>query len=184
MPNMERGKPATYTGDKKAKMAAKTNKKWVRLATVFAYVLSVSLAAIILAIYYSLIWKPTGAQSGKPVCPATNSTTNSSANINGTETNGTQAELINNNATESNASRRARSLSKSAHSESTDPYRYTLAQNSDRQTDIKTHPTFSITDIHDGEQEDESATSIDEDSSRLQQQTRFVSNGNNPKRKN
>lgn len=61
MPNMERGKPATYTGDKKAKMAAKTNKKWVRLATVFAYVLSVSLAAIILAIYYSLIWKPTTA---------------------------------------------------------------------------------------------------------------------------
>ncbi|XP_029454380.1 putative transmembrane protein INAFM2 [Rhinatrema bivittatum] len=58
MPNMERGKPATYTGDKKAKMAAKTNKKWVRLATVFAYVLSVSLAAIILAVYYSLIWKP------------------------------------------------------------------------------------------------------------------------------
>uniref|UniRef100_A0AAQ4RYM4 InaF motif containing 2 n=1 Tax=Gasterosteus aculeatus aculeatus TaxID=481459 RepID=A0AAQ4RYM4_GASAC len=69
MPNMERGKPATYTGDKKAKMAAKTNKKWVRLATVFAYVLSVSLAAIILAIYYSLIWKPTSASSsaGKPV---------------------------------------------------------------------------------------------------------------------
>ncbi|XP_051952167.1 uncharacterized protein zgc:153157 [Xyrauchen texanus] len=60
---MERGKPATYTGDKKAKMAAKTNKKWVRLATVFAYVLSVSLAAIILAIYYSLIWKPTSASS-------------------------------------------------------------------------------------------------------------------------
>lgn len=59
IPNMERGKPATYTGDKKAKMAAKTNKKWVRLATVFAYVLSVSLAAIILAIYYSLLWKPT-----------------------------------------------------------------------------------------------------------------------------
>ncbi|XP_053330919.1 uncharacterized protein LOC128504753 [Spea bombifrons] len=55
---LERGKPATYTGDKKAKMAAKTNKKWVRLATVFAYVLSVSLAAIVLAIYYSLIWKP------------------------------------------------------------------------------------------------------------------------------
>ncbi|KAK4822382.1 LOW QUALITY PROTEIN: hypothetical protein QYF61_013573 [Mycteria americana] len=36
----ERGKPATYTGDKKARMAAKTNKKWVRLATVLAYVLS------------------------------------------------------------------------------------------------------------------------------------------------
>ncbi|XP_040189518.1 endochitinase A-like [Rana temporaria] len=55
---MERGRPATYTGDKKAKMAAKTNQKWVRLATVFAYVLSVSLAAILLAVYYSLIWKP------------------------------------------------------------------------------------------------------------------------------
>ncbi|KAJ1104450.1 hypothetical protein NDU88_001862 [Pleurodeles waltl] len=68
MPNMERGKPATYTGDKKAKMAAKTNKKWVRLATVFAYVLSVSLAAIILAIYYSLIWKPVRS-SGDQVNP-------------------------------------------------------------------------------------------------------------------
>uniref|UniRef100_A0A8C7RWT5 InaF motif containing 2 n=1 Tax=Oncorhynchus mykiss TaxID=8022 RepID=A0A8C7RWT5_ONCMY len=68
MPNMERGKPATYTGDKKAKMAAKTNKKWVRLATVFAYVLSVSLAAIILAIYYSLIWKPTSASSPAGNC--------------------------------------------------------------------------------------------------------------------
>lgn len=74
MPNMERGKPATYTGDKKAKMAAKTNKKWVRLATVFAYVLSVSLAAIILAIYYSLIWKPVRS-SGDPVSPGQEVTT-------------------------------------------------------------------------------------------------------------
>uniref|UniRef100_A0A2K5QIZ5 InaF motif containing 2 n=1 Tax=Cebus imitator TaxID=2715852 RepID=A0A2K5QIZ5_CEBIM len=57
----ERGKPATYTGDKKAKTAAKTNKKWVRLATVFAHVLSVSLAAIVLAVHYSLIWQPVGA---------------------------------------------------------------------------------------------------------------------------
>lgn len=64
MPNVERGKPATYTGDKKAKMAAKTNQKWVRLATVFAYVLSVSMAAIILAIYYSLIWMPIRSSSG------------------------------------------------------------------------------------------------------------------------
>ncbi|XP_044232380.1 uncharacterized protein zgc:153157 [Thunnus albacares] len=55
----ERGKPATYTGEKKAKWVAKSNKKWVRLATVVAYVLSVSLAAVILAIYYSLIWRPT-----------------------------------------------------------------------------------------------------------------------------
>ncbi|KAL6478032.1 hypothetical protein MHYP_G00138670 [Metynnis hypsauchen] len=65
-PGADRGKPATYTGDKKAKMAAKTNKKWVRLATVFAYVLSVSLAAIILAVYYSLIWKPTAASTSPP----------------------------------------------------------------------------------------------------------------------
>lgn len=81
MPNMERGKPATYTGDKKAKMAAKTNKKWVRLATVFAYVLSVSLAAIILAIYYSLIWKPTSASpsSRRPDVATVVSTTPMSA---------------------------------------------------------------------------------------------------------
>lgn len=60
----ERGKPATYTGDKKARMAAKTNKKWVRLATVLAYVLSVSLAAIVLAVYYSLIWQPVRGSGG------------------------------------------------------------------------------------------------------------------------
>ena len=49
----------SFTADKnKTKMAAKTNKKWVRLATVLAYVLAVSLAAIVLATYYSLIWEP------------------------------------------------------------------------------------------------------------------------------
>lgn len=100
MPNMERGKPATYTGDKKAKMAAKTNKKWVRLATVFAYVLSVSLAAIILAIYYSLIWKPTSASSsaGKPVptdevTTSPNISTNLSTSSNVSEWNSTQLPL-------------------------------------------------------------------------------------------
>ncbi|KAM6274414.1 putative transmembrane protein INAFM2 [Porphyrio hochstetteri] len=69
----ERGKPATYTGDKKARMAAKTNKKWVRLATVLAYVLSVSLAAIVLAVYYSLIWQPVrgGGGSSGPAATAT-----------------------------------------------------------------------------------------------------------------
>ena len=57
--NAAGAKGPTYTGDKnKTKMAAKTNKKWVRLATVLAYVLSVSLAAIVLAIYYSLMWNP------------------------------------------------------------------------------------------------------------------------------
>ncbi|KAM7396040.1 hypothetical protein PAMA_007359 [Pampus argenteus] len=64
----DRGKPATYTGDKKAKLVAKANKKWVRLATVAAYVLSVSLAAVILAVYYSLIWRPTAGPgtTGEP----------------------------------------------------------------------------------------------------------------------
>lgn len=86
MPNIERGKPATYTGDKKARMAAKTNQKWVRLATVFAYVLSVSMAAIILAIYYSLIWIPVRSGSGNssnlnhsqvvPTLPHNENTTN------------------------------------------------------------------------------------------------------------
>ncbi|XP_042357173.1 uncharacterized protein LOC121953952 [Plectropomus leopardus] len=106
MPNMERGKPATYTGDKKAKMAAKTNKKWVRLATVFAYVLSVSLAAIILAIYYSLIWKPTSASSsaGKPgapeeVTPTANISTNISTSNNVSEWNSTQTGLLSLNQT-------------------------------------------------------------------------------------
>lgn len=106
MPNMERGKPATYTGDKKAKMAAKTNKKWVRLATVFAYVLSVSLAAIILAVYYSLIWKPTSASSSSSATrpgvseevssssSSADSNNNHSSNSNVSEWNSTQTELV------------------------------------------------------------------------------------------
>lgn len=53
-----RVKAATYTGEKKARLVARANKKWVRLATVVVYVLSVSLAAVVLAVYYSLIWKP------------------------------------------------------------------------------------------------------------------------------
>ena len=67
--NSASAKGPTYTGDKnKTKMAAKTNKKWLRLATVLAYVLSVSLAAIVLAIYYSLMWNPNTRSS-----PATTS---------------------------------------------------------------------------------------------------------------
>ncbi|XP_029282158.1 uncharacterized protein LOC115004619 [Cottoperca gobio] len=54
----ERGKPATYTGEKKAELVAKANRKWVRLSTVGLYVLCVSLAAVLLAVYYSLIWRP------------------------------------------------------------------------------------------------------------------------------
>ncbi|XP_061896524.1 putative transmembrane protein INAFM2 [Entelurus aequoreus] len=109
MPNMERGKPATYTGDKKAKMAAKTNKKWVRLATVFAYVLSVSLAAIILAIYYSLIWKPTSASSpSKPTPPqgVTAPPANVSANASSSGANSTNASEW--NSTQMFANRTAR----------------------------------------------------------------------------
>lgn len=59
-----RGRPATYSGEKKAKLAAKANKKWVRLSTVLVYVLSVSLAAVVLAVYYSLIWKPSRTGTG------------------------------------------------------------------------------------------------------------------------
>uniref|UniRef100_A0A8C4WUS3 InaF motif containing 2 n=1 Tax=Eptatretus burgeri TaxID=7764 RepID=A0A8C4WUS3_EPTBU len=60
------GKAPTYTGDKKARLAAKTNKKWVRLATVFAYILSVSLAAIVLAVYYCVFWQPVGLPANSP----------------------------------------------------------------------------------------------------------------------
>ncbi|CAB1342612.1 unnamed protein product [Coregonus sp. 'balchen'] len=111
MPNIERGKPATYTGEKKAKMAAKTNKKWVRLATVFAYVLSVSLAAIILAIYYSLIWKPTSASSSfaRPnavTVVAANTTANitTSSVPNNTMHTGTQTDASTRDDTRSKAS--------------------------------------------------------------------------------
>lgn len=66
----ERRKPATYTGEKKARLLAKANQRWVRLATVVLYVLSVSLAAVVLAVYYSLIWKPTAGpgltRTGEP----------------------------------------------------------------------------------------------------------------------
>ncbi|CAK9292658.1 unnamed protein product [Gordionus sp. m RMFG-2023] len=50
--------PPTYTGEKRARMVAKTNRKWVRIATVMVYTLAVSLAAIILALYYTLVWDP------------------------------------------------------------------------------------------------------------------------------
>lgn len=189
MPNMERGKPATYTGDKKAKMAAKTNKKWVRLATVFAYVLSVSLAAIILAIYYSLLWQPTkketDSQSNITTTPPSNLETS-----NGTEINGTQAVLFSVNSTGLNASqahqRKARSLSESAHSESADLYKYTLVHNSDGQTDVKTQKdqTLSTKDVHEEvknarwDTQDEDEPSF-EDASRSRRQNQFGSNTNN-----
>ncbi|GCB74873.1 hypothetical protein scyTo_0020278 [Scyliorhinus torazame] len=54
----------SFTGDKKAKITAKTQKTWMRLATVFAYLLCVSLTAVILVIYYTLIWEPVRAKPG------------------------------------------------------------------------------------------------------------------------
>lgn len=48
---VQRGKAVSFTGER-------TNRKWVRLATVLVYVMSVSLAAAVLALYYSLIWRP------------------------------------------------------------------------------------------------------------------------------
>ncbi|OCT66240.1 hypothetical protein XELAEV_18042498mg [Xenopus laevis] len=44
--------------DRKGKTSWVNNKQWVRLATVVAYFLCVSLAAVILAVYYGLIWVP------------------------------------------------------------------------------------------------------------------------------
>lgn len=133
MPNMERGKPATYTGDKKAKMAAKTNKKWVRLATVFAYVLSVSLAAIILAIYYSLIWSPHKTNNSTTTTAATAIPipTTATASGNGTDSNSTQETPIHINATGTNAT-----LERTARS--ADLYTYIPSDISDSQPAAKT----------------------------------------------
>ncbi|XP_016408913.1 putative transmembrane protein INAFM2 [Sinocyclocheilus rhinocerous] len=157
MPNMERGKPATYTGDKKAKMAAKTNKKWVRLATVFAYVLSVSLAAIILAIYYSLLWSPKDSTS-----------TSTTASGNGTESNSTLATPTHINATGTNASleQTAASLSKSAHSQPADLYTYMPSDISDSQTAAKTQSSRreQTGDAQPETHWDERATSLEDDS--------------------
>ena len=42
----------------KPQPSAAHRKKWLRLLTVFVYLLSVSMAAILLAIYYTFLWKP------------------------------------------------------------------------------------------------------------------------------
>ncbi|KAM3911302.1 putative transmembrane protein INAFM1 [Leptodactylus fuscus] len=55
MPNQD----PNFSGDKKTKTPALNNKQWVRLATVVAYFLCVSLGAIVLAVIYGLIWTPT-----------------------------------------------------------------------------------------------------------------------------
>lgn len=42
----------------KRKAVEQVNKKWVRVLTVLIYVISVSLVALVLGLYYRLIWKP------------------------------------------------------------------------------------------------------------------------------
>ena len=89
-PNVTKGTPASFTVEKnKHKMAAKTNKKWVRLATVLAYVLAVSLAAIVLATYYSLIWEP------ELKLPSTTSRTTSMGSLVNTDNVGTTPLNVN-----------------------------------------------------------------------------------------
>ena len=46
------------TQNKPKKVTSNANRKCIRLATVFAYIVSVSLAAVVLAVYYSLVWSP------------------------------------------------------------------------------------------------------------------------------
>lgn len=55
--NLPQGNSNKPTSNNKTKMQ-KNNKKWIRLITVVLYVVFVSLAAIVLAVYYSIIWKP------------------------------------------------------------------------------------------------------------------------------
>ena len=42
----------------KRKAVEQVNKKWVRVLTVLIYVISVSLVALVLGLYYRLIWRP------------------------------------------------------------------------------------------------------------------------------
>lgn len=55
-----------YPGKEDLEYEAKTTSKLVRVLTVLAYLLSVSLAAILLSIYYICVWK-------SPELPAINS---------------------------------------------------------------------------------------------------------------
>ncbi|XP_029427505.1 putative transmembrane protein INAFM1 [Rhinatrema bivittatum] len=60
----------SYAGDKKPKAAGRSKQQqWVRVATVFAYFLCVSLAAVILVIYYGVIWEPSASGNSTKVSP-------------------------------------------------------------------------------------------------------------------
>ena len=50
-------------GSKVSKKTGYRHRKWVRLATVLAYILAVSMAAIVLAVYYIFVWDPNSGRS-------------------------------------------------------------------------------------------------------------------------
>ena len=53
-------------GSKVSKKTGYRHRKWVRLATVLAYILAVSMAAIVLAIYYIFVWDPNSGRANSP----------------------------------------------------------------------------------------------------------------------
>ncbi|EFP08930.1 hypothetical protein CRE_18031 [Caenorhabditis remanei] len=53
-----RSKQPIYSSDKRVKFTQKSGVKWVRIITVLGYILSVSLPAISLSVYYIYIWDP------------------------------------------------------------------------------------------------------------------------------
>ncbi|XP_026107021.1 putative transmembrane protein INAFM2 [Carassius auratus] len=148
MPNMERGKPATYTGDKKAKMAAKTNKKWPRSSwpsTTASYGLQTSQTA--------------------PLPPPAPPTT---ASINGTDSNSTRATPLPINATGTNASLEPThaSLSKGARSQRAGLYTHASGDISHTQTAEKTQPSRGEQTLAGGHAQGRArrATSLEDDS--------------------
>lgn len=52
------GKPPTYTLQKAARMTARVNTRWVRIASVIAYLLAISAVAFVLVLYYQFFYDP------------------------------------------------------------------------------------------------------------------------------
>ncbi|GAV00167.1 hypothetical protein RvY_11054 [Ramazzottius varieornatus] len=52
------GKAPTYTLQKAARMAARVNHRWVRIASVLAYLVAISSAGVVLALYYIFFYNP------------------------------------------------------------------------------------------------------------------------------
>ncbi len=53
----EKSHPKMYTTENRTTMDH-INKKWVKVITVITYIISVSLVALILGLYYKLAWHP------------------------------------------------------------------------------------------------------------------------------